>query len=245
MLFERKKRLIDSAFFDGATDYHSHILFGVDDGVKELSESLDVLSYYESLGVKRVFFTPHVNLTYNDWTVIETNFNLVQNRYSGTIELCLAAEYMLDSGFAIQMEQGLKCIDDHMVLVESSYLNKSANFDETLYGIATEGFTPIIAHPERYLFMDINKYHKLKNCDYLFQLNLLSLSGMYGSQVKRRALYLLERGMYDLIGSDMHNLDLFKNHISEIRLSKSEHRSLMSIISSVKGDVSCFFDYCD
>ncbi|MEG1899902.1 MAG: CpsB/CapC family capsule biosynthesis tyrosine phosphatase [Bacteroidales bacterium] len=229
MFFEIKKRLSGSIFFNCATDYHSHILFGVDDGVKELSESLEILNYYESLEVKRVFFTPHINLTYNNWPLIEHNFNVLKNRYSGTIELYLAAEYMLDSGFAMQIEQGLKCIDDNMVLVESSYLNKSTSFDETLYKIATEGFTPIIAHPERYLFMNVKEYDKLKNCDYLFQLNLLSLSGMYGSQVKRRALYLLERGMYNLIGSDMHNLDLFKNHIGEIRLSKLEHRSLMSI----------------
>lgn len=234
MLFERKKRLIDSAFFDGITDYHCHILFGVDDGVKELSESLKVLGYYESLGVKRVFFTPHINLTYNDWGLIEANFSTLKNRFKGTIELQLAAEYLLDSGFTMQMKQGLKCIEDRKVLVESSYLNKSANFDETLYEIANEGFTPIIAHPERYLFMDVNKYHKLKNCDYLFQLSLLSLSGMYGSQVKCRALYVLERGMYDLIGSDIHNLDLFKDQMQKIRLSKLQYHSLISIMPSVK-----------
>ena len=226
--------MIDSAFFDGITDYHSHILFGVDDGVKELSESLKVLSYYESLGVKRIFFTPHVNLTYNDRGLIETNFDILKNRYNGGVELHLAAEYLLDSGFALQIKQGLKCMEDNRVLVESSYLNKSANFDEILYQIANEGFTPVIAHPERYLFMDINKYHKLKNCDYLFQLNLLSLSGMYGSGVKRRALYLLENNMYDLVGSDMHDLDQFKDHIREIKLSKMQHRSLMLIVSSTK-----------
>lgn len=234
MLFERKKRLLDSVFFDGKTDYHSHILFGVDDGVKELSESLEVLSYYESLGVKRVFFTPHVNLIYNDRTLIETNFKTLKNRYNGSIELHLAAEYLLDSGFYRQMEQGLKCIEDNMMLVESSYLYKSANFDEILFQIANGGFIPIIAHPERYLFMGMNEYHKLKNCDYLFQLNLLSLSGIYGSEVKRRALYLLERGMYDLIGTDMHNLDLFKNYIRKIRLSKSQYHSLILISSSAK-----------
>lgn len=226
--------MIDSAFFDGITDYHSHILFGVDDGVKELSESLKVLGYYESLGVKRIFFTPHVNLTYNDRGLIETNFDILKNRYNGGVELHLAAEYLLDSGFALQIKQGLKCMEDNRVLVESSYLNKSANFDEILYQIANEGFTPVIAHPERYLFMDINKYHKLKNCDYLFQLNLLSLSGMYGSGVKRRALYLLENNMYDLVGSDMHDLDQFKDHIREIKLSKMQHRSLMLIVSSTK-----------
>ena len=240
MFFERKKRLTDSAFFDGFTDYHCHILFGVDDGVKELSESLEVLGYYESLGIKRVFFTPHVNLTYNNWTLIEANFDTLKNRYNGRIELHLAAEYLLDSGFTMQMKQGLKCIEDNMVLVESSYLNKSSNFDETLYQISNDGFTPIIAHPERYLFMDINKYHKLKNCDYLFQLNLLSLSGMYGSQVKRRAIYLLENNMYDLIGSDMHDLDLFKKHIMEIRLSKSQYNNLQLITHSTRENIHMF-----
>ena len=231
MLFERKKRLIDSDFFNGITDYHCHILFGVDDGMKELSESLLALSYYESLGVKRVFFTPHINLTYNNLPLIETNFEILKNRYDGDIELNLAAEYLLDSGFEVQLKQGLKCIKENMVLVESSYLNKSANFDETLFQIANEGFVPIIAHPERYLFMDINKYHKLKNCDYMFQLNLLSLSGMYGSQVKRRALYLLENNMYDIVGSDMHNLELFKEHIQKSKLSKMQYRSLMLLFN--------------
>lgn len=231
MLFEKKKRLINSVFFNGITDYHCHILFGVDDGVKELSESLAVLSYYESLGVKSVFFTPHINLTYNNIPLIEANFDILKNQYNGSIELNLAAEYLLDSGFATQMNQGLRCIKDNMVLVESSYLNKSANFDETLFQITNEGFAPIIAHPERYLFMDMNKYHKLKNCDYMFQLNLLSLSGVYGSQVKRRALYLLENNMYDIVGSDMHNLELFKDNMQEIKLSKKQYRSLMLIFN--------------
>ncbi len=229
MFFERKKRLTDSAFFDGFTDYHCHILFGVDDGLKELSESLKTLSYYESLGVKKVYLTPHVNLTYNDWNIIETNLSTLKNRYKGTIELQLAAEYLLDSGFVVQIKQGLRCMENNRVLVESSYFNKSTGFDETLFLIANEGYTPIIAHPERYLFMNRDNYQELKNCDYLFQLNLLSLSGIYGSQVKHRALYLLEKNMYDLIGSDMHDLDIFKDHIREIKLSKKQFQNLMSI----------------
>lgn len=232
MLFERKKK-IDSAFFDGITDYHSHILFGVDDGVKELSESLEVLRFYESVGVRGVILTPHINLMYNNWDLVEGNFNALKNSYTGSIQLDLAAEYLLDSGFSAELKRGLKCLESKNVLVESSYLNRSTNFDEALYEITSDGYTPVIAHPERYLFMDINKYHKLKNCDYLFQLNLLSLSGMYGSQVKRRAIYLLDNNMYDLIGSDMHDLDLFKKNIMEIRLSKLQYNNLQPITHSI------------
>lgn len=223
--------MIDSDFFNGITDYHCHILFGVDDGVKELSESILALSYYESLGVESIFLTPHISLIYNNLPLIEANFEILKNRYDGYIKLHLAAEYLLDSGFEDQLKHGLKCIKENMVLVESSYLNKSANFDETLFQITNEGFVPIIAHPERYLFMDMNKYHKLKNCDYMFQLNLLSLSGMYGSQVKRRALYLLENNMYDIVGSDMHNLELFKDHIQKSKLSKMQYRNLMLLFN--------------
>lgn len=230
MFFERKKRLTDSAFFDGFTDYHCHILFGVDDGLKELSESLKALSYYESLGVKKIYLTPHVNLTYNDWNIIETNFSTLKNRYKGAIELQLAAEYLLDSGFVVQMKQGLMCMENNRVLVENSYFNKSISFDETLFQIANEGFTPIIAHPERYLFMNTDNYKELKNCDYLFQLNLLSLSGMYGNRVKQNAMYLLKNNMYDLIGSDMHDLETFKLYVQKLELSKKQHLSLERIL---------------
>lgn len=233
-LVKTKHRLIDTDFFNDFSDNHSHILFGVDDGMRDITESLEALEYYEAIGVKKVVFTPHINVSDNNWDLIHNNFNQLSNLYKGKIGLNLGAEYMLDLGFYDQMKHGLKCFDNDKVLVESSYLNQTAYFDDLLFQLSNDGYSPVLAHPERYLFMDLNKYHKLKNCDYLFQLNLLSLSSLYGREVKHRALYLLERGMYDLIGSDIHNLDLFKNYIKEIRLSKLQYLNLRLIKSSAK-----------
>ncbi len=227
MLFTRKTHLLDTDFFDHFSDMHSHILYGVDDGVKELSESLDILDYYEKLGVKRVILTPHINATCNDWNLINSHYQSLCNSYSGSIELTLAAEYMIDSGFMNELSRGLRPIYDDKVLVESSYLSKSTNFEESLYEVISAGYTPVIAHPERYLFMEYEKYHKLNDCDYMFQLNLPSLAGYYGKRVKERALKLLGDGMYDMIGSDMHNLDLFKDGINQIKLPKDLYNKLI------------------
>lgn len=229
MLFTRKTNLLDTDFFEHFSDMHTHILYGVDDGVKELSESLDILYYYEKLGVKRVILTPHINATCNDWGLIKSHYQILCNSYSGSIDLNLAAEYMIDSGFMNELSRELRPIYDDKVLVESSYLSKSTNFEESLYEVISAGYTPVIAHPERYLFMEYEKYHKLKDCDYLFQLNLPSLAGYYGKRVKERALKLLGDGMYDIIGSDIHNINLLAEHIPKIKLSKTEFNQLKSI----------------
>ncbi len=225
-----KKRLISyDSSLHGWRDCHSHILFGVDDGVKELSDSLDVLSYFETLGVQEVALTPHINISSNNWELIECNYNKLCAAYSGTIKLSLAAEYLIDSGFIAQLKMGPRAIKGNEVLVESSYLSKSANFEESLYEMMNMGYTPIIAHPERYLFMEFEHYKKLKNCDYLFQLNLLSLAGYYGGSVKQRALKLLNEGMYDMVGSDLHNLANFRDGLEKIKLSKKEYTQIMKI----------------
>lgn len=230
MLFTRKTDLLDTDFFEHFSDMHTHILYGVDDGVKELSESLDILDHYEKLRVKRVILTPHINTTCNDWGLINSHYQNLCNSYSGTIELTLAAEYMIDSGFMNELSRGLRSIYDDKVLVESSYLSKSTNFEESLYEVISAGYTPVIAHPERYLFMEYEKYHKLKDCDYLFQLNLPSLAGYYGKRVKERALKLLGDGMYDIIGSDIHSINVFKDTIRKLKLSKQQYNDLNKIL---------------
>ena len=59
-LFKKKIRLKDSGFFQGFIDWHCHLLPGVDDGVQTMEESLQILSFYEQLGVSEVWLTPHI-----------------------------------------------------------------------------------------------------------------------------------------------------------------------------------------
>ncbi len=234
--FSKRLKSLSSEFLKGFTDYHSHILPGVDDGIKSLNETHEVLRYYENMGVKKVIFTPHINHdTYTDFELVQSTFNNVRLQYQGGLQLSLSAEYMLDNGYLRRLEAGLSPLEGDGVLLETSYLNKPQNFDEMLYETVLQGYSPVLAHPERYVYMNSKSYEKLKNRDYLFQLNLLSLSGFYGSQVQKKTLALLEQGMYDIVGSDLHRLERFQRGFSQIKLSDLHYEKLWQLVHKKRG----------
>ncbi|MFI3287334.1 MAG: CpsB/CapC family capsule biosynthesis tyrosine phosphatase [Rikenellaceae bacterium] len=221
-LLSRKRTLKSADFFSGLTDCHSHILPGVDDGIKSEEEALKVLAEYETMGVERVILTPHIMELYssNDARSLISRFDEFKKVYFGKIKLSLGAEYMLDSGFEEHLSSGkLLTLWDNYLLVETSYLQPPTNMLETLCEIRSKGYFVVLAHPERYGYMQRDKYGELKRDGVLFQLNLLSLSGYYGRQVRDTALYLLKNDMYDLIGSDLHNLRAFKEWMPAIKLA--------------------------
>lgn len=229
-LFSLKKKLINSRFFEGFTDWHCHILPGVDDGAKTWDEAQEILDYFSTLGVRRVFLTPHIgNDTNADSDSFSTKVKLLQEYIKDKIELCLSAEYMLDSGFERRFKYRPCYLGNGCVLVETSCLSFPDNFHELLYSISIGGNIPVIAHPERYLYMKDCDYYRLKNNDYLFQLSLLSLSGYYGSIVKERAMHLLMRGMYDYIGTDIHDLHLFQIWLNKLYVTQAQLKMLLSI----------------
>ncbi len=230
--FNRRVKLIQSDLFRGFTDYHSHILPGVDDGIQEMDSSLEVLDYFESLGVRKIHLTPHrMSGVRSSLEMLEGRFAELNEQYRGTIELVLASEYMLDSDYPKHLEAGLKGIDGDAALVETSYINPPSNLAELLYETISSGVRPIIAHPERYIYMDIEDYRSLKSNGYALQFNLLSLSGYYGSGVVRNAEYLLDNKMYDYIGSDIHNLAMFRKWIEKVKVTKKQ----LEFLSSLKG----------
>lgn len=67
------------------------------------------------------------------------------------------------------------------------------------------GYQPVLAHPERYLYLDMERYHGLKEAGVLFQRNIGSLEGLYGEAVSVRTEALLAEDMYDMAGTDLHN----------------------------------------
>lgn len=228
MFFIRQKiKLTNTGFFEGFIDWHSHILPGVDDGIKTAEEALDALDYFSRSGIKKVVFTPHVMHSLpNDRESLLRSFHAFRKQYDGDVALSLGAEYMLDSGFERQFENELLYLDGNKVLVETSYLSAPKNLYEQLFQISVNGNIPVIAHPERYLYMRFPDYYQLKNKDYLLQLNLLSLTGYYGPQVMKNAIYLLEQGMYDMIGTDLHQLETFRKCIDALRISKKQSEAL-------------------
>jgi tyrosine-protein phosphatase YwqE len=219
---KRKQSLLQSGVLQGATDRHCHILFGVDDGIRTLEDSLAVLAYDEEIGIKEVWCTPHIMEDVPNTTeALKQRFAELQAAYAGPIKLHLAAEYMLDTLFEERFHAGdLLTMEDNTVLVETSTWNPPPDMTGTLRRIQKAGYRPLLAHPERYRYLNEAGYERLYKMGIHFQLNLGSLVGYYGETAMGKARNLLEKGWYSDVGSDCHRLSTIKEQYTREVLTK-------------------------
>lgn len=261
--FSKKKALQGEKLLNGITDIHCHLLPGVDDGFSLLSDSFELLTIEEELGVKRVYFTPHSmgregavvdpesygqhkcapvikNNPYNEPAGgfsnvhLQAEFNEYKKQYKGGIDVRLAAEYMINREFfdKVKAKDILTYSDGKHVLVETSYYFPPLEFDKILYTLSLEGYSPIIAHPERYRYMDRDQYKQLKDKGYEFQLNYLSLTKYYGETPYRKALDLLDRGWYNYAGSDFHRLSTLGHTIHRLKPDFKRTNKLLELFAN-------------
>ena len=223
--FAKKKiSLRDSGIFRGFIDWHSHILPGVDDGIKTMDEAIEVLEEYQRLGFKKVWLTPHIMEDYpNETENLKNRYLDLKENWKGNVEIALASENMLDSLFEERLEKNdflpIGDASDHL-LVETSYYNPPYAMNEMIEGARKKGYNIILAHPERYRYMEEKDYIKLKENGILFQLNILSLTGAYGEEAKKKAEKLLNLKMIDFYGSDVHRLSSFNHWTKDVDLKK-------------------------
>lgn len=227
--FSSKKSIVESGILPHFIDYHSHILPGVDDGVKTFEESIQILDQYEKWGIEQVVFTPHIMEEYplNQPTFLRDQFAAFCAQYQGRIALCLGGEYMIDGAFSKHLESGdLLTIKDNYLLVEASYAYEPPGFLGSLREAKDKGFQLVLAHPERYAFMTKTLHHQIKQLGVLFQLNLPSLFGYYGPKVTQNAKELLANKEYSFYGSDLHRVESLKTIFQQKGLRKKELESL-------------------
>lgn len=223
--FKKHISLKNSGIFRDFTDWHCHLLPGVDDGVQTMEESLQILSLYEQLGINEVWLTPHIMEDMPNRTEdLKERFAELDAAYQGNVILHLAAENMLDNLFEERLAKNdLLPLgkDGKHLLVETSYFNPPMGLNNILLRIKAKGYVPILAHPERYVYMDEDNYRQLKAMNILFQLNLPSLVGGYGTEIRKKAEWLLKNGLYDLTGSDTHRLAVWETTIAR-KITKTE-----------------------
>ena len=236
-LFKRTKGLHDLVFNQAAdplVDIHGHWLPGVDDGAADEAASTELLAYMDALQIKRAYCTPHVMeaVPNNNKAFLTKRFEVLlamqqterlkpvseQTTGLATLDLRLAAEYMLDVYFEKHLAEGLLGYAGNKVLLETSYMAPPRDFLDLLYKVQLAGYHVILAHPERYIYMDAAYYNRLIDLGVQFQLNLLSVSGYYGKRAQEKALTLLDRGAYSYVGLDLHRLGM-RPGIKDIKLS--------------------------
>jgi tyrosine-protein phosphatase YwqE len=214
MLFFRKKNTKNLDLSWMQTDMHSHLVPGIDDGSQDLTTSVHLVRGLCETGLKKIITTPHIL-----WEIYPNTAEKITNgigevreavKEAGiSVELHAAAEYFIDEHFEedLKKKTPLLPISGNMVLVEISMINAPMDLHELLFEMQMQNYQPVIAHPERYVYLSRNRafFDQLKDSGCLFQLNLLALTGYYGSSVRELAEYLLKKEYYDLAGTDLHN----------------------------------------
>jgi tyrosine-protein phosphatase YwqE len=207
-----------------AVDMHSHLLPGLDDGLKEVEQSVNFITRLSELGYKKLICTPHIlsDLYPNTRETILPKLDLVRGALTKAnvpVQIDAAAEYMIDHDFAQLISKSkredLLTINNRYILVEMSYLAPSPNFESTIFELRMMGLTPILAHPERYSYFhkSFEQYERFTELGCKLQINLLSLSGGYGPDVKKAAEKLFKKEMVDFVGTDMHH----ERHLSGVQ----------------------------
>lgn len=234
--FSKKQYLAD--YLENFVDIHNHLLPGIDDGAKNEEEALALVRAFEGFGIRKFIATPHIlRPLYPNTpeTIRKAHGRLLDamlDEQLTSISVEPAAEHMIDVSFDQMMEsQEYMPLKDAYLLVEMSFLQPPLNFDEAIIEINKNRLTPILAHPERYLFLHRrpHTYQKYREQGILFQLNLLSLAGYYDKEVERMAWKLLDQDMIDFLATDIHNLHQCKA-LKELPLPMKKIDQLVPLI---------------
>lgn len=226
------------------TDIHCHVVPGVDDGSPTAEKSVTLLSHMHDWGIERVFASPHSTQDKFENTPesLAEPFATLKSAVADAglnIEMKLHMEYRIDNFFINQFERdNLICLPGNYLLIENAFSNEPWGMEHLLYNIRNKGYTPIIAHPERYQYysqIHCNRYDELHEFGIYFQINLLSLAGYYGKLERETALLLLQKGYVQFIGTDIHRMA----HVASIEhyLKSRQYKRDLRLLQNIQNDM--------
>ncbi|MBC7912988.1 MAG: capsular biosynthesis protein [Pyrinomonadaceae bacterium] len=212
--FTSKPKISGVDFSTLRTDMHSHIIPGIDDGSQNVAQSIRMIEVMMELGYQKIITTPHIKYDHypNTRETIYTGLSILQEELTKqniNIQIEAAAEYYLDEAFERKLDDGdILTIANKYVLFELSFFNFPLNLFQIIAKIIEKGYTPILAHPERYAYLagSMENFYKIKEAGCMLQMNIIALMGYYGKVAQRVAEELVNHNLIDFAGSDMHHI---------------------------------------
>lgn len=207
-LFKRQRQPL---FF--ATDIHCHILPGIDDGAPDADYGAELVMRMSAWGLSRIIATPHVvGEVYENTpeSISAALTRLQESMHAKGIPTTVqsAAEHRLDDLFSRNIiADTLISHPGKHVLIENSFMQEARDIDSIVIRLTNRGYIPIMAHPERFVYYhsaNLKRYFELHQLGVRFQVNLLSIAGRYGSEPRHVAERLIEAGIVDFLGTDVH-----------------------------------------
>lgn len=195
-------------------DIHTHILPGIDDGAKTLTDSVEIVRWLVEQGVTDIIATPHFVNESEYTSPREHNLKLLDELRDAlkiariNVNLYLGNEIYIDKDILRLHEKGLvsTLADSKYLLVELPLDTEFPNYDDYLRDLVEAGYRVILAHPERYQLAqkDFNALKDLAEIGVLFQCNWRSFLGKYGKEAEKIVKMLAKRKMIFALGSDSH-----------------------------------------
>ena len=231
----------EASLFCLEVDVHSHLIPAIDDGVESLDETIEIITQLGKLGIRKVITTPHIIQDHypNTREIIESGLERVRNalneRGINNVTIEAAAEYYFDDSFVKRIDSGeeLMTFGKGFVLIETAFMNKPIALQEVFFQLISNGYIPVLAHPERYsyLYQNIEELVELREMGVKIQVNAFSLIGHYSQDSRLFAEQLINKGMVDFLGSDIHrprHIILYKRMLKSSLFHKCRQLSLLN-----------------
>ena len=214
--FQKKEELLGPADLSVLhTDIHSHLIPGIDDGARDMEDTISMIQRFKELGFKKLITTPHVMSDFyrNDNKIINSGRDDVVTELENRgikMSFAASAEYYLDEDLERKIEEKeIIPIHNKYLLFEVPFIGEPLNLSQAIFTMQSHGLTPILAHPERYTYWhsEKQKFQELHDKGVLLQLNLNSIGGFYGPEIRSTSEWLIDNELIDLVGTDCHRMD--------------------------------------
>ena len=192
------------------TDMHSHLLPNLDDGSSSIEDSIILVNQLNKLGFDSLITTPHIMSDHykNTPDTINKALDKLKSEISEiNVKVSAAAEYYVDYEFQQDIKKKkFLTFGQNFILVEFSFVSKPIKLKEIIFDLQVNGYTVVLAHPERYSYLSVRDLLLLNERGVLLQINLLSIIGYYSKSVKNKLKRIIDHNLVSFVGTDCHNI---------------------------------------